>query len=143
MKKCRHEVAVTCFTCGQKGNKNNHHHHPRPYELCRHCAATLNTEPDVVCIPSIVSHGRSKHQCCASRSDARNLFTLVDNTRWTLPVILGVNARSLSIEKADELLSVSSRNDVSCVCVTVTWFRSSCLTNRLACRVIVVRGRTG
>ena len=27
-KKCRHEVAVTCFTCGQKGHKNNHHHHP-------------------------------------------------------------------------------------------------------------------
>ena len=29
-KKCRHEVAVTCFICGQKGHKNNHHHHPRP-----------------------------------------------------------------------------------------------------------------
>ena len=29
-KKCRHEVAVTCFTCGQKGHKNNHHYHPRP-----------------------------------------------------------------------------------------------------------------
>ena len=42
----------------------------------------------------------------------------MDNTRWTLPVILGVNARSLSIEKADELLSVSSLNDVSCDCVT-------------------------
>ena len=38
-------------------------------------------------------------------------------------VILGVNARSLSIEKADELLSVSSRNDVSCVCVMETWFK--------------------
>ena len=47
----------------------------------------------------------------------------MDNTRWTLPVILGVNARSLSIEKADELQSVSSRNDVSCVCVTETWFK--------------------
>ena len=47
----------------------------------------------------------------------------MDNTRWTLPVILGVNARSLSIEKADELLSVSSLNDVSCVCVTETWFK--------------------
>ena len=41
----------------------------------------------------------------------------------TLPVILGVNARSLSIEKADELLSVSSLNDVSCVCITETWFK--------------------
>ena len=70
-----------------------------------------------------MSHGRSKQQSCASRSDARNLITLVDNTRWTLPVILGVNARSLSIEKADELLSVSSLNDVSCVCVTETWFK--------------------
>ena len=24
-KKCRHDVAVTCFTCGQKGHKNTHH----------------------------------------------------------------------------------------------------------------------
>ena len=24
-KKCRHDVAVTCFTCGQKGHKNMHH----------------------------------------------------------------------------------------------------------------------
>ena len=70
-----------------------------------------------------MSHGRSKQQSRASRSDARNLITLVDNTRWSLPVILGVNARSLSIEKADELLSVSSLNDVSCVCVTETWFK--------------------
>ena len=28
-KKCRHTFAVTCFTCSQKGHKNNHHHHPR------------------------------------------------------------------------------------------------------------------
>ena len=47
----------------------------------------------------------------------------MDNTRWSLPVILGVNVRSLSIEKADELLSVASLNDVSCVCVTETWFK--------------------
>ena len=40
-----------------------------------------------------------------------------------LHIILGVNARSLSIEKAHELLSVSSLNDVSCVCVTETWFK--------------------
>ena len=74
-------------------------------------------------IRSIVSHGRTKQQCRSSRSDARNLITLVDNTRWSLPVILGVNARSLSIEKAEELLSVASLNDVSCACVTETWFK--------------------
>ena len=51
----------------------------------------------------IVSHGRTKQQCRSSRSDARNLITLVDNTRWSLSVILGMNARSLNIEKADEL----------------------------------------
>ena len=34
-----------------------------------------------------------------------------------------MNARSLSIEKADELLSVESLNDVLCVCVTETWFK--------------------
>ena len=83
----------------------------------------MNTAPDVLNIRSIVSHGRTKQQCRASRSNARNLITLVDNTRWSLPVILGVNARLLSIEKADELLSVASLNDVSCVCLTETWFK--------------------
>ena len=58
-----------------------------------------------------------------SRSDARNLITHMDNTRWSLPVILRVNVRSLSNEKADELLSAASLNDVSCVCVMETWFK--------------------
>ena len=34
-----------------------------------------------------------------------------------------MNARSINIEKADELLYVTSFNDVSCVCVTETWFK--------------------
>ena len=34
-----------------------------------------------------------------------------------------MNGRSLSIEKAEELLSVASLNDVSCVCTTKTWFK--------------------
>ena len=47
----------------------------------------------------------------------------MDNTRWSLPAILGVNAPSLIIEKTDELLSVASFNNVSCVCVMETWFK--------------------
>ena len=50
-------------------------------------------------------------------------MALVNNTRWSLPVIQRVNARSLSIDKADELISVTQLNDVSYVCVTETWFK--------------------
>ena len=72
--------------------------------------------------------GETNHVTKKCRHEvAVTLLCLTDglniNTRWTLPVILGVNARSLSIEKADELLSISSLNDVSCVCVTETWFK--------------------
>ena len=37
--------------------------------------------------------------------------------------MISVNARSLRIEKSDELLCVAQMNDVSCVCVTETWFK--------------------
>ena len=37
--------------------------------------------------------------------------------------MINVNARSLSIDKSDELLCVAQMNDVSCVCVTETWFK--------------------
>ena len=37
--------------------------------------------------------------------------------------LLSLNARSLGIEKADGLLTVSHLNNVSCVCVTETWFK--------------------
>ena len=55
--------------------------------------------------------------------NVRKVVPLVDDTRWSLPVILSVNVRSLSIEEAGELLSVTRLNDVSCVCVTETWFK--------------------
>ena len=37
--------------------------------------------------------------------------------------MISVNARSLRIEKSDESLCVAQMNDVSCVCVTETWFK--------------------
>ena len=38
-------------------------------------------------------------------------------------MIMCLNARSLCIEKFDELLAVVRTNDVGCVCVTETWFK--------------------
>ena len=47
-----------------------------------------------------------------------NLVTLTNNSRWSTPGFLNVNARSLSIEKLDELFVVARMNDVACVNVT-------------------------
>ena len=52
-----------------------------------------------------------------------NLVPLGDKKRWIIPGILTLNARSLSADKSDELLTVANLNDVSCVCVTETWFK--------------------
>ena len=51
-----------------------------------------------------------------------NLVTLTNNSRWSTPGFLNVNARSLSIEKLDEFFVVARMNDVACVNVTYTWF---------------------
>ena len=45
------------------------------------------------------------------------------NRKWDLPVILNLNARSLSGEKLDELLVTVTDHNVSVVCITGTWFR--------------------
>ena len=50
--------------------------------------------------------------------NADNIVTLTNNSRWSTPGFLNVNARSLCIEKLDELLVVSRMNDVACVNVT-------------------------
>ena len=39
--------------------------------------------------------------------------------------MISVNARLLCIKKTDKLLYVVQMNDVSCVCVTETWFKGS------------------
>ena len=44
------------------------------------------------------------------------------NRKWGLPVILNLNARSLSGEKLDELLVTVTDHNVSVVCINETWF---------------------
>ena len=44
-------------------------------------------------------------------------------SKWDLPVIINLNARSLSIEKLDELNVTVGIHDVSVICVTETWFK--------------------
>ena len=61
--------------------------------------------------------------CHKTRVNTCNLVSLTETSRWSLPAILSVNSRSLSFEKSDELLCVAQMNDVSCVCVTETWFK--------------------
>ena len=45
------------------------------------------------------------------------------NSKWDLPAIINLNARSLSIEKLDELKVTVALHDVSVVCVSETWFK--------------------
>ena len=47
----------------------------------------------------------------------------VRKSKWDLPVIINLNARSLSIEKLDELNVTVGIHDVSVICVTETWFK--------------------
>ena len=51
-----------------------------------------------------------------------NLVSVV-NKRWDNPTVLCANARSLSVEKLDELSVVSQINGVSCIGVTETWYK--------------------
>ena len=50
--------------------------------------------------------------------NADNLVALTNNSRWSMPGFLNVNARSLSIDTLDELFVVARMNDVACVNVT-------------------------
>ena len=81
-------------------------------------------ESDVLNILSVITRCRSVSQHRTSGVNADNLITLTNSSRWSLPGFLNVNARSLSIEKLDELLVVARMNDVACVNVTETWFKS-------------------
>ena len=43
--------------------------------------------------------------------------------QWDLPTVTNLNARSLSIEKTDELQVIADNNNVECICVTETWLK--------------------
>ena len=79
-------------------------------------------ESGVLNIRSVITRCRSVSQHRTSGVNADNLITLTNSSRWSLPGFLNVNARSLSIE--NELLVVAQMNDVACVTVTETWFKS-------------------
>ena len=82
-------------------------------------------ESGVLNIRSVYTRCRSVSQHRTSGVNADNLITLTNSSRWSLPGFLNVNARSLSIETLDELLVVArTNNDVACVNVTETWFKS-------------------
>ena len=74
-------------------------------------------------IETIITHSRQMTNCHTTGVNTCNLVSLAEKSRWSLPAILSVNARSLSIEKSDDLLCVAQMTDVSCVCVTETWFK--------------------
>ena len=43
--------------------------------------------------------------------------------QWDLPTIININARSLNMEKVDELQVVVDEYNISIACITETWFR--------------------
>jgi len=76
-------------------------------------------------IGTIISTRQETHHVGAPGVNTHNLKTLALNCRkqWDFPSVLSLNARSLSIEKSDELQEVVYLNRVTCVCVTETWFK--------------------
>ena len=54
-------------------------------------------------------------------------------SKWDLPVIINLNARSLSIEQLDELNVTVGIHDVSVLCVTETWFKEYIGNDRITC----------
>ena len=47
----------------------------------------------------------------------------VGQSKWDIPTVINLNARSLIIEKLDELKVTVGIHDVSVVCVSETWFK--------------------
>jgi len=76
-------------------------------------------------IGTIISTRQGTHHVGAPGVNTHNLKTLALNGRkqWDFPSVLSLNARSLSIEKSDELQEVVYLNRVACVCVTETCFK--------------------
>ncbi len=64
----------------------------------------------------------ARQQSCYSAGVNKNNLVSLTNKRWTFPCILNLNARSLSIEKADELLAVAQNNQVDITYVSESWF---------------------
>lgn len=70
-----------------------------------------------------IEHQRQPSSIHSTRGvNAKNPVQLTPKSRWHIPTLLNLNARSLNTEKIDELSAVASNNSVSVICITETWF---------------------
>ena len=92
-----------------------------------HCASNVSQACNVPTIePSVRINVSSTGQCtepnyieCVRASHcARRICQ-----QWDLPTIININARSLNMEKVDELQVVVDEYNISIACITETWFR--------------------
>ena len=87
-------------------------------------------QTDGLAILPTITHVRSLQQCHIPYPKTRRVVTLagivqasLPKLRWDLPRVLNLNARSLSMEKIDELEVIITDFNVSIACVTETWFK--------------------
>ena len=91
--RCKHAGHVQCRQCGQLGHKEKHH----AWDKETGHMATGTSHPNYMCAGN--NAGQSK---------------------WDIPTVINLNARSLSIEKLDELKVTGGIHDVSVVGVSET-----------------------
>ena len=72
---------------------------------------------------SVIISARSDRDTRGEGVNRDNLHPVYSRTKWEIPRLLNLNARSLNTEKLDELQVVAHINRASCVCVTETWFQ--------------------
>ena len=46
---------------------------------------------------------------------------IVNRKRWDIPSLANINARSLNVEKSDELQAIVDNNNVDLICVAEIW----------------------
>ena len=95
--RCKHAEHVQWRRCGKLGHNDKHHYYDQ--DRGQYVMDTETYDPYMY-----------------AGNNARK-------SKWDLPVIINLNARSLSIEKLDELNVTVGINYVSVLCVTETWFK--------------------
>ena len=73
-------------------------------------------------IPAVVSNVSRAKSDNGAFADTRNMRTVCQGSKYDVPVLLNINARSLSNEKLDELQAVSEAHRADILCITETWF---------------------
>ena len=64
-------------------------------------------------------------------------------SKWDLPSLINLNARSLNSEKVDELYVTVATHDVSIVCVSETWFKDYMNSSTFLCKGFAWREKIG